>query len=116
MNDFSEAPASVTYTAKSPKGFELLFTVRADSGIELLGKLHVIEEQLVSLGYVYVERSKFGGGKKPEPVVVGTCPRCSGKLLEKKTKTGKTLWECEHRKFDFATKQESGTCTYTEWK
>ena len=112
----TDAPASVTYSLTSPTGYGLLFTVRGESHPELLQEMLTVESSLVDLGYTAQVKS-YGGGKAKAPVVYvegEECPKCGGKLLDKTTKNGKKMHECENRKYDFTTKTTTG-CEYVKW-
>lgn len=47
----SEAPASVTLSVKSPKGFDVLFTLRNDNFEDMVADMQKAEEKLAQLGY-----------------------------------------------------------------
>lgn len=88
--DLNEAPASVTYSVER-NGFNMLFTVRADSGLKLLDQMEAIEKQLKDRGYVpQVKFSKFP--QRPE-VPTKPCPiHPDGKMKERKRQDGSTFW------------------------
>ena len=47
----SEAPASVTLSVKSPKGFDVLFTLRNDDFDTMIYSMQKAESKLAELGY-----------------------------------------------------------------
>jgi hypothetical protein len=110
-----EAPASVTYSIMTKNGFPVLFTVRAESGLELLEKMLVIEKKLLESGATPQQQRHFEKKEKVVEYVEGrVCPVDGARLVKKTTKDGKVIVECENRKFDFATKQTTG-CSFIEW-
>jgi len=111
-----EAIASVTYTLETPNGYNILFTVRGDSGATLLEAMkQTIEPTLVKEGYKPQIKS-FGAPKvaKPKEYSDKPCPLCGARLEKGVTKEGKAFLKCEKQTFDFKTKQRSG-CPHFEW-
>jgi hypothetical protein len=115
METSTEAPASVTYSI-SRGGFNILFTVRGDSGVKLLETMDAIERMLVAKGYKAQEKKSFGGFSKPAPDIVPDrkCPMCNQDLVRSTTKDGRKLIKCSTQKYDFKTKQATG-CKFFEW-
>lgn len=115
----TESPASVTYSVMR-NGFNILFTIRNDSGAELLKQMEVIESTLTKLHYRPQEKRSFSSGSSypPKPaaqVVPGRkCPLCNQDLVYASTKDGKKMIKCSTNKYDFAHKQATG-CKYIEW-
>lgn len=109
----NESPTSVTYSLISPNGFPLLLTLRDDLMGSLMTKMETLENSLKSKGFTPQVKKAFGE-KKPE-VVAGKCPECGGDLLEKTTSQGKKFHECRNRRYDWKTKQDTGTCKYIKW-
>lgn len=112
-----EAIASVTYTLETPNGFNILFTVRGDSGATLLEAMKTtIEPTLVKDGYK-AQQSRFGGPKVAKPIEYSDkpCPTCGSKLIKGTTQDGRNFVKCETQKYDFKTKQKSG-CPYFEFE
>ena len=113
-----EAPSSVTYSVER-KGFNILFTVRASSGAELLEQMEVIEEHLLDKGYS-PQKPKFSGGSsnyaKKEVVYLDgvKCPDCGERVVEQMTKDGKMAYKCATQKWDFKTKTSTG-CKFFTW-
>lgn len=50
-NNYTEAPASITLTLKTPKGFEALYTVRDTDAASLLNRMANLEVHIVNSGY-----------------------------------------------------------------
>lgn len=109
----SEAPASVTYSLTSPKAFPILFTIRGDSGKDLLETMDIIEKVLEEKGYKPQEKRSFGGYQKKEEYVEGIkCPKDQGRIILKKSREGKPFHVCENGKFTNGVK--SG-CDFFKW-
>lgn len=85
-HNFTEAPASLTLKI-SYRGFsDVLFTLRADSGLELLGKLDAVIDKLEAIGATPGQR-----GHGPAPVGNGggrMCPDGHGPMKESTKKPG----------------------------
>lgn len=68
----TEAPASVTLSVKSPKGFDILFTLRNTNFVDMLADLQNAEAKLFDLGYVakggFAQTSAPAQTPKPEIV------------------------------------------------
>lgn len=60
----SEAPASVTLSVKSPKGFDVLFTLRNDDFDAMIISMLKAEAVLFRLGYT--AKGSFGSNATPE--------------------------------------------------
>jgi hypothetical protein len=113
-NHSTESPSSVTYSLVR-NGFNLLYTVRGDSGVTLLEAMEAIEKKLMEKGYKPQEKRSFGGGAKPiEYVPDRVCPLCQNKLIYQTLKDGRKMIKCSTSKYDFATKTSSG-CKFVEW-
>ena len=113
----TESPASATYSLTSKGGFGVLFTIRKDSGKELLEALELLEPSLIAKGYKPQEKRSFGGGSVVKPIEYvpdRKCPLCSQPLVYGTTKDGKKFIKCSTQKYDFATKQALG-CKHIEW-
>ena len=65
-NKHTEAPASVTYSVVSPRGYPLLCTARENTFTKLLDTMDRIEEELSEKGYT-AKVKKYGGAKADEP-------------------------------------------------
>jgi hypothetical protein len=114
-NNSTEAPASATYSLTSKGGFSVLFTIRKNSGKDLLDALELLEPSLVEKGYKPQEKRSFGGGSKTiEYVPERKCPLCSNQLVYQTLKDGRKMIKCSTSKYDFATKTSSG-CKFIEW-
>lgn len=116
-NPYLEANSSVTFNIQTKEGYKALFSVRGDSGEELLKLMPNIIAEFQRQGIVPQPDRVFGGGRpKEEPKVVEgrKCPKCGNPLVEVKTKTGKTFVKCSTQKYDFATKTTTG-CDYISW-
>lgn len=114
MNQSAEAPASVTYSLLH-NGYNMLFTVRGDSGMALLESMDVIESKLTEKGYKPQEKKVFGNKSAPNYVEGRKCPDCGQPLVAGTTKDGKKFIKCSTQKYDFMTKTTSG-CKFTEWE
>ena len=110
MNNLPESPTSVTYSVTSPKGFNALVTIRDAEFKELATKMTFVEEWFEKNGY----KPQVKGFAKKEVEYVGTCPKCSGRLVKKVSKAGKTYHACENGKYDFNTKTTIG-CNFVDW-
>lgn len=117
----NEAPASVTFKCTSPNGLEVLYTVRGESGGQLVEELTEIDNTLTQKGFTPVVYKRGGGSssKQDKEYREEPCPKCKGRVEIKEVKlkdgTTKTVHECENRKWDWKTKQVTGTCDYQEW-
>jgi UDP-N-acetylmuramyl tripeptide synthase len=115
--DFPEAPASVTYSITSEGGFNILFTVRAEAGLELLDTMTAIEAKLLKLKYKPQIKNVFGQKKEIEFVKTPDgadmlCPQCKiGHVKIIHAKDGKTYYGCDQSKYDPITKTSTG-CKY----
>lgn len=118
QSDIPEAVASVTFTIRTKKGYNCLFTVRDRSGIALLEKMDDIEGVFTEKGITpQPERtfgSRFGPKKEVKIIPDRKCPLCGADLVEATTKDGKTFIKCSTQKYDFSTKQVQG-CSFVEW-
>lgn len=124
QENIPEAVASATFTMKSPNGFPLLFTVRSESEIELIERIIELDNRLISeWGFspdgryksFNKEKGSVVGSSEKEFVPRGVCPKCGGRLVVVRTKTGKVLHRCEHGKYDYTTKTQTG-CDYMQWQ
>lgn len=117
MTTSTEAPASVTYSLITPNGFPVLFTVRAESGTDLMIKMTKIETELKLQNYKPQEKKSFGGNKtfaKPTETVEGrVCPKCKQALVYRDIK-GQKVVKCSTNKWNPQTRQAEG-CDYIEW-
>jgi hypothetical protein len=113
MTGLPEAPASVTLSVVTPKGYNALFTLREVTGLDLLKKIEGLEVKLEELGYKPQVRSA-GFPKKEQVFVDGKCPKCDGRLIEKVSKAGKKFHKCENGKWDFANNKAIG-CDFVDW-
>ena len=111
--DLPEAPASVTYDVTSPNGFNVLFTVRDMTGMELLAKMTTIEKKFLEQGFKPHDRSFQKKQEQPKVYADHVCPTCGAKVLIVDTAKGK-MEKCETQKYDFKTKTSSG-CAYYKW-
>jgi uncharacterized protein with PIN domain len=112
MEKSNEAPASVTYSI-SRNGFNILFTVRDDSGLTLLDRMEAIEKKLNSLGYIPQVKKTFGEKKPVEYVEGKVCPKCGKRLIV--VNNDKIESKCEGNKWNPVTKQSEG-CDFVNWK
>ena len=112
MTNSTEAPASVTYSLMSPNGFPILYTVRGESGTELLTKMIAIEAKLKTDGYTPQIKTFGGKPQAPKDYADHPCPSCGAKVVIATTRNGKKLEKCETQKF--INGQTSG-CSYTKW-
>ena len=76
MSSHTEAPASVTYNIVSPDGFDVLFTVRGDSDIELMDIMTNVEKGLIEKGYK--AKGGYSGGAKSSGSRYGGSTSSSG--------------------------------------
>ena len=117
----NEAPASVSYSLVSPNGFPLLFTLRGESEAELFETMTQAEGYMKDKGFT--PNIKKGSYQAKAPVEkkyrADPCPKCGTRVLIKEVKlkdgTMKTLEECENRRWDWQTKQNTGSCDYQNW-
>lgn len=111
MNQSTEAPASVTYSLVTPSGFPILYTVRGESGTDLLTKMKGIDAKLTTEGYT-AQVKGFQKREIPKEYADYPCPNCGAKVVKVTTKSGKKLEKCETQKF--VNGQTTG-CSYTKW-
>ena len=112
--DLNEAPASVTYSVITPKGFPALFTLRETTGTALMAKMVMVEQNFEKDGFKPQQRG-FGGAPKPVEYVEGVkCPKDGGRIVIKTKKDGGKFWQCENRKWNNATNSAYG-CEYIDW-
>lgn len=108
-----EAPASITFSVTTPKGFPALVTYRSTTINELLKNTKTLEEKMDKDGY---KPQVKGSYKKPVEYVEGKeCPKCSGRLVLKKKKDGSPFHQCENRKWNPFSKQNEGSCDFIDW-
>ncbi len=115
-NDLPEAPASITLSVTTTKGYPALLTLRETTGTVLLEKVTLLEAKLEALGYKPQERGFKGGGMGiPKTYVEGViCPKDGARLVEKTKKDGQKFHQCENRKWNPLTNTNSG-CDYVDW-
>jgi hypothetical protein len=130
MNKSTEATASVSYTVKTPSGHNVIFTMRADDELELLGRMETVENYFVDNG--------FNGGPvkstpefdpktptkeedldleddKPVDLDSNTCPKCGEPLVKFSSKDGtKSGMKCSTSGWDREAKKAIG-CDYVKW-
>lgn len=112
MNQSTEHPASVTYSLVTPSGFPILYTVRGESGTDLLEKMVGIDARLTKDGYTAQQKGGFQKREIQKEYANYPCPNCGAKVVKATTKTGKKLEKCENQKF--VNGQTTG-CSYTKW-
>lgn len=114
QTSYTDAPASVTYSIKTKTGFNCLFSIREESGVDLLDKMQLVETRFVTDG-ITPQPEKSYGAKKPVNIVPNRkCPLCGSDLVETTTSAGKRMIKCSTQRYDFATKTVQG-CQFTEW-
>lgn len=109
-----EAPASVTLSVITPKGYNALFTLRESTGTALLEKIGALEGVLEAKGYKPQVKQVFGAKKEQEFVEGKVCPLDGGRLVKKLTKAGKPYHKCENGKWNAQTNQAYG-CKFVDW-
>lgn len=129
----NEAKFSASYKVMSPKGYEVMVTVRTDDPNTEQDKLLTDTEAYLDIGG-YTPINRWTGKpieKTPVPARLqnaavgvgqaiaaqsdyGPCPKCGSPLVEKETKTGKKMLKCSTQKWDFMTKTATG-CDYVKW-
>ena len=114
ITSYTDAPASVTYQIETKAGFNALFSIREESGIELLNKMDIIEETFAVKGIKPQPQRSYGAKKEVKTVDGRKCPDCGNDLVETVTSSGKKMIKCSTQKYDFTTKSVTG-CTYVEW-
>ena len=55
----NEAKNSVTYSVKTPNGYEVLFTLRDDTTEGILMQMQKLEKYMITNGYEPVSKSKY---------------------------------------------------------
>jgi hypothetical protein len=111
--DFPEAPASVTYSITSKNGFNILFTVRAETGLGLLETMDSVEKKLLDKEYKPQVKQVFGQKKEVEFVKDASgndmlCPTCkTGHIKIIRSPKG-TFYGCDQSKFNPTTKLYDG--------
>lgn len=117
----TEAPVVAFTNVKSPKGFNWSYTMRGESGDDIVPKMLKFEDWCLEKGWTPNEIKSGGYPKKEKEYAMKDgqkiqCPQCKTGFLLKKisTKTGKEFRPCENGKYNIVTKQTEG-CTYTDW-
>lgn len=112
---FTEAPASVTFTAITPKGYSVLITFRNESWEELLKKVLQAELDLEEKGFKHQAKKSFTARpQKPIEQVQGrVCPKCRSNLIYFMAK-GKKHIKCSTQRWDPKTRKATG-CDFVEW-
>ena len=111
----SEAPASVSYTLKSPEGYPLIFTARYETVGDLVNELEGIEQSFKDMGYTPDLKQRGGFAKKPVVKTGEACPKCKGDLIEASKKDGTKFKKCENNIWDFNLKKNTGSCDFIDW-
>lgn len=113
-----EAPASSTFKATSPNGFEIMITSRDFDDKELTKKqiahLLNLDKALKVSGFTPIVKGFTKPQKTIDIVPDRKCPLCKNDLVYATTKTGKRFIKCSTNKWDFTTKQVVG-CAFVEW-
>lgn len=105
----------MTYSALTPNGFPVLFTMRAEKVGDLLTQMETINKKLADTGYKpQVKGGNFPPKKEINYIEGRKCPSCGNRIVSKVSRNGKKFEECETRKYDFATKTTTG-CAYMKW-
>lgn len=109
--EFNEAPASVSYSIKTPNGFPCIFTMRAEEEGELINRMNMQEFYFKDNGYE-PDIKTYRGKKEIKYVENRKCPKCGSKLVYFGSKNQHI--KCSTQKYDFTTKTTSG-CDFVEW-
>jgi len=112
QNNIPEAVASVTYSVTSKDGYNALFTVRGEKGMELLEMMKTIEKKLDENGYT-PQVKKSWGKQEAEVVPDRKCPTCGSDLVYFMAK-GKKHIKCSKQTWNRQTNSKEG-CPFTEW-
>lgn len=97
------------FTAKMETALDQIADKKLNYKTYLFEFLNEYENKLYSMISLNVAKPN------QELKIVGKCPKCNSDLVEKQTSTGKTMFECSKRKYNWKTKKVSG-CDYVEWK
>ena len=113
--ELPEAPASITLTVKTAKGFPALLTMRDVEMSKLMEKVAVIETWMESHGWTPHEKT-YGRKETPKDYVEGRmCPLDGARLIKQITTAGKTMIKCENNRYNFQLKKSEG-CQFVEWQ
>lgn len=111
----------VSYNLISPRGYPVKFSIdfemlKTIDWNMVMAQLDTADSQFEVRGYKADLKKPAGTfTKKPIEYVEGeTCPTCKGRLIKKKTKTGKDFVQCENGGYDFKTRQATG-CSFVRW-
>jgi hypothetical protein len=116
--DLPEAGATAFTNIKTPNGFFWSFTLRSESGTDLIQKIEKFENFCKLTHWEPQERR--GGGfpkKEAKPVVYvegRKCDKCGSRLVEKVKSDGKKYFKCENGKWDAINKKAIG-CDFVDW-
>lgn len=111
-NVLPEAPASITYSVVTPKGFPALVTLRDSNYSDLVKKMKFMEAYFSDEKHKYTPQVRGGYVKKEIEYIDGkSCPECGGRI--RATGEGNKYWKCENNKYDFKTKTSSGCKFFT---
>lgn len=98
---FAEAPASATLRTISPSGFDIMWTVRADSVKGLTERVAFLAEWLGKQGYTPTPARPATGAPSTAQVQVAgepaaICDTCGKPMVKKPRRDGRgTFWSCE---------------------
>ncbi len=108
---FSQAPASANTSIRTSEGFVWQFTIRANTGDELMQKMKVFHSRCTENNWIPEVRGT--APKREREYIQGkTCPKCSGRLYIGIKRDGTKFTKCENNRW--INGQQSG-CQYVEW-
>jgi hypothetical protein len=116
--DLPEAGATAFTDVKTPNGFHWSFTLRSESGTDLVSKIDKFEK-FCKLTHWEPQERRVGGFPKKEakPIVYvegRTCDKCGSRLVEKTKQDGKKYFKCEKGSWDAVAKKAIG-CDFVDW-
>lgn len=115
--DLPEAGATAFTEVKTLNGFYWSFTLRSESGTDLVNKIDRFENFCKLTHWEPQEPRKGFGKKETKPIVYvegRKCEKCGGRLVEKVKADGHKYFKCENGKWDAVNKKAIG-CDFVDW-
>lgn len=114
--DLPEAGATAFTDVKTPNGFYWAFTLRSESGTDLVNKIDKFEKFCKLTHWEPIDRKAFKKGVSAPVVYVEgrKCDKCGSRLVEKVKADGHKYFKCENGKWDAVNKKAIG-CDFVDW-